>query len=227
MGRLETIRANKEGRRLVSIANRVFIGEGTIIGQKDNPSWGDELGTLPTFIGHECSIGNFCSISEGVYLSDRVKIGNNVVIRSGVRIAEDSVIGHGTVFEGDADIGRDTLIHSQCHITKGAKIGSQVFIAPYFVGANDPLCMRRKFMSGQPEFVPEGYEIGDGARIGIGAIVLPRVKIGTNAFVAAGSVVTKDVLPNSLVMGVPARFVRFLRSEECVVKGILIADALE
>ncbi len=162
-------------------------------------------------------MGNFCTISEGVELGDRVKIGNNVVIRSGVRIANDCVIGHGTVFEGDAEVGEDTLIHAQCHITKGAKIGRRVFIAPYFVGANDPICMRRKFMEGCPEFTPEAYEIGDGVRIGIGAIVLPKVVIGTNAQVASGSVVTRDVAPATLVMGIPARFVRSIPPREWAI----------
>ena len=144
----------------------------------------------------------------------RVKIGNNVVIRSGVWIKDDCVIGHGTVFEGEALVDADTLIHAQCHITKGARIGRRVFIAPYFVGANDPICMRRKFMKGQPEFSPEAYTIGNGVRIGIGAIVLPRVVIGKNAQIAAGSIVTRDVEPATLVRGIPARLIKRIPEEE-------------
>lgn len=141
-----------------------------------------------------------------------------MVIRAGVRIAEDCVIGHGTVFEGEAEVGEDTLIHAQCHITRGARIGRKVFIAPYFVGANDPICMRRKFMKGQPEFAPEPYTIGNGVRIGIGVIVLPRVIIGDNAQIAAGSIVTRDVEPGTLVLGIPARFIKRIPQEEWVIK---------
>lgn len=130
------------------------------------------------------------------------------MIRSGVWISDDCVVGHGSVFEGRAFVGKDTLIHSQCHITKGAEIGSRVFIAPYFVGANDPICMRRKFMYGQPEFDPVPYVIEDGVRIGIGVIVLPGVRIGRNALIAAGSVVTRNVKAETLVMGCPARVKR-------------------
>lgn len=165
------------------------------------------------YIGDDCSIGNCCSISEGVTIGNRVKIGNNVVIRSGVWLSDDCVIGHGTVFEGMAFVGEDTLIHAQCHITRGAQIGSKVFIAPLFVGANDPLCMRRKFIDGQPEFVPVPYCIGDGVRIGIGVVLLPGVVVGDNAQIAAGSIVTKDVAPGTLVMGVPAKFSRNVREK--------------
>lgn len=189
----------------------------TVIGRRDNPTRFDWEGTAPVKIGPESSIGNFCTISEGVTLGLRVKIGNNVVIRSGVRIADDCVIGHGTVFEGDAEVGKDTLIHAQCHITRGARIGRKVFIAPYFVGANDPICMRRKFMAGQPEFEPEPYTIGNGVRIGIGAIVLPRVIVGDNAQIAAGSIVTRDVEAGTLVRGIPARFIKRIPETQWVI----------
>lgn len=147
-----------------------------------------------------------------------MKIGNNVVIRSGVWLSDDCVVGHGTVFEGDAFVGEDTLIHAQCHITRGAWIGSRVFIAPMFVGANDPLCMRRKFMEGQPEFVPVPYVIEDDVRIGIGTILLPGIRIGKRAQIAAGSVVTRDVAPGTLVMGAPAKYVRHVE-ERVIVNG--------
>jgi acetyltransferase-like isoleucine patch superfamily enzyme len=195
-----------------SCGSNVWIGKYTVIGQVDNPTFENQSGKVPTKIGDDVSIGNCCTISENVIIGDRVKIGNNVVVRSGVRIGDDTVIGHGTVFEGDAVIGEDTLIHAQCHITKGATIGDRVFIAPLFVGANDPICMRRKFMKGQPKFEPTPYIIGDGVRIGIGVILLPGVKIGHDAQIAAGSIVTKDVSPKTLVMGVPAVFKKSLEN---------------
>jgi acetyltransferase-like isoleucine patch superfamily enzyme len=68
------------------------------------------------------------------------------------------------------------------------------------------------------EFLPREYrlgrvEIGRDVLIGANATVLPGVKIGDGAMVAAGSVVTRDVPPYSLVAGVPARVVRYLRPE--------------
>lgn len=213
---METLRENRKDSRLVQIDSSTYVGTFTVIGQKDNPTLDNWAGTLSTRIGKESSIGNFCTISENVFIGCRVKIGNNVVIRSGVKLSNDCVIGHGTVFEGDAEVGEDTLIHAQCHITKGAVIGRKVFIAPYFVGANDPICMRRKFMKGQPEFEPESYRIGDGVRIGIGVVVLPKVRIGNNAQIAAGSIVTRDVEPGTLVRGIPARYIKRIPEEDWV-----------
>jgi acetyltransferase-like isoleucine patch superfamily enzyme len=55
------------------------------------------------------------------------------------------------------------------------------------------------------EYAPEGAVIEDGVTLGAGVIVLPGVRIGKDSFVAAGAVVTKDVPPQSLVIGVPGR----------------------
>ncbi|MDY7540915.1 DapH/DapD/GlmU-related protein [Cryobacterium sp. 5B3] len=64
------------------------------------------------------------------------------------------------------------------------------------------------------ESISSKIVIGDGAWIGAGTIVLPGVAIGKGAVVAAGSTVTHDVLPNTLVAGVPARLVRQLDSSQ-------------
>jgi acetyltransferase-like isoleucine patch superfamily enzyme len=197
---------------IVEIGSNSYIGYFCVLGQVDNPNSNKNKGNKLTKIGNDCNIGNCVTISENVVIGDRVKIGNNVVIRSGVVLSDDCIVGHETVFEGDAFVDKDTLIHSQCHITKGVRIGKRVFIAPYFVGANDPLCMRRKFMEGQQEFIPEGYTIEDDVRIGIGAIVLPNVRIGRGALVGAGSVVTKEVSPGAIVMGVPAIFKKAVKN---------------
>lgn len=225
---METLRENKASFRFEhshvawsytqNLGDNVYIGNYTTIGQVDNPNAKSPSPSKPVKFGNNVSIGNCCSISEGVELGDKVKIGNNVVIRSGVIINKYCVIGHGTVFEGNAIVGENTLIHAQCHITKGVKIGNKVFIAPYFVGANDPRCLRRDLLDENPDFEPEGYIIEDGARIGIGAVILPNVIIGKNAQVGAGSLVTHNVEPGTLVMGIPAKLVRNISKEEWAVK---------
>jgi acetyltransferase-like isoleucine patch superfamily enzyme len=109
------------------------------------------------------------------------------------------VIGHLTVSEGDNSIGSDCLIHAQCHVTKGAIIEDKVFIAPGFIGANDPemVHMRRH----GKEFIPKGYTIKRGARIAIGVLVAPGVTIGSNAVIGIGAVIVKDVADNEIVYG--------------------------
>jgi acetyltransferase-like isoleucine patch superfamily enzyme len=94
------------------------------------------------------------------------------------------------------------------HITGNCRIGSNVFISVLVATANDNLVIGRRYR----EDDAIGPTIEDDATIGAGAVILPRVRIGRGAFVAAGSVVTRDVERLTLVMGSPARFVRKLKS---------------
>ena len=126
-------------------------------------------------------------------------------------IGSNCVIGHLTVFEGSSSVGDGTLIHAQCHITKGVTIGKNVFIAPFFVGANDKrMCHAREDM----EFKIEGYTIEDGARLAIGVTILPGVTIGSNAMIGAGSLITKDIPSNSIAYGTPARVIEEVPESE-------------
>jgi acetyltransferase-like isoleucine patch superfamily enzyme len=68
---------------------------------------------------------------------------------------------------------------------------------------NDPTAGRRP-----PDMDLRGPTLRRGCRIGGGAVLLPGVEVGAEAFVGAGAVVTRDVPPGALVMGVPARVVR-------------------
>lgn len=152
-------------------------------------------------MGKNVRVGMGTIIEANCTIGENTFIGHNCILRSGTIIGKDCVIGHLTVFEGDCQIGKETLIHAQCHITKGACIEDKVFIAPFFVGANTPRIVHgRKYpLSLDP------YVIKRGARIAVGVTVLPGVIIGEDSMVGAGSVVTKDVEPRTIVYGNPAR----------------------
>ncbi len=154
-------------------------------------------------IGKGTKISETAIIEENCAIGEDCFIGHYVVMRPGTIIGDRTMIGHLSVFEGDCVVGNDCLIHAQCHITKGAVIENQVFIAPGFVGCNDnDMLHQRRHIK---EFKPNGYRIGRAVRIGAGALVLPGVQIGENAVIGVGAVVTKNVAPYAVVFGSPSR----------------------
>ena len=87
------------------------------------------------------------------------------------------------------------------------QIGSHVFISALVATTNDNYLGQK----GYDEAFVKGPIIEDNVGIGAGANILPGVRIGTGSIVAAGAVVTKDIPPKKLVMGIPARIVRDLK----------------
>jgi len=153
-----------------------------------------------TTFGKNVKLGHGVIIEEGCEIGDNTYIGNYTVLRPGTKIGKDCVIGHLTVFEGDSVIEDRVLIHAQCHITKGVLIEEDVFIAPFFCGANT-----RRIKHGRKyelKIIP--YIIRRAVRIGIGVLVLPGVVIGENAQIGVGSIVTKHVPPREIWIGSPA-----------------------
>jgi acetyltransferase-like isoleucine patch superfamily enzyme len=167
------------------VSKRASIGEGTIIQDY-------------AIIEDDCEIGRSC------------RIGYHAVLRRETVLGDKSVFGTLSVSEGRNRIGSKTTIHSQCHITQGVEIGDSVFIAPFFVGANTPRIVHGR----NYPLVLEPFRIKFGARIGIGVTVLPKVTIGREALVGAGSLVTKDIPDYAVAHGRPARIVRMVPQEE-------------
>lgn len=139
------------------------------------------------------------------------KIGMNtriwqfVVVLDGATIGSDCNICSHVMIEGYVVIGDRVTVKSGVQIWDGMRIGHDVFIGPNVTFTNDKYPRSKVY--------PESFLstiIENGATVGAGAVILPGLTIGKNSMVAAGSVVTKDVLPGSMVMGNPARHVRFL-----------------
>jgi acetyltransferase-like isoleucine patch superfamily enzyme len=109
-------------------------------------------------------------------------------------------------------IGSRVKVMDNSHLTGNALIEDDVFISTGVTTTNDN-AMGRQPPAGA-DWTAAGPTIRRFATIGQGACILPGVEIGQNAIVAAGAVVTRDVLPETVVMGVPARVVRKLKPEE-------------
>jgi UDP-2-acetamido-3-amino-2,3-dideoxy-glucuronate N-acetyltransferase len=144
-----------------------------------------------------------CHIGSGT------RVWQFVVILAGARIGADCNVCANVLIEGDVQIGDRVTIKSGVQLWDGLRIKDDVFIGPNATFANDPFPR-----SGARAKAFVGTWIERGASIGAGAVILPGVTIGAGAMVAAGAVVTNDVEPRSLVMGVPARRVRWLTEAE-------------
>lgn len=124
-------------------------------------------------------------------------------VLSGARIGAHCSIGGGTEIGCRTVVGDHSRISANCFIPSDATIGRYVFVGPGVNMADD----RHPFVHQptDPPYTPEPPRIDDGAVIGLGAVLLPGVRIGKGAFVAAGSLVTHDVPAGIAVKGTPAK----------------------
>ncbi|MDJ0925028.1 MAG: acyltransferase [Acidimicrobiia bacterium] len=129
-------------------------------------------------------------------------------IRTGAMVGSQCVIGGGAYIDTGVRIGDLCKIQNQAQVFAPAKVGKGVFIGPGAILTND-----RNPRAVNPDRSPKsaadwdatGIKIRTGASIGAGAVVVAGVTVGEWAFVAAGAIVTRDVLAHELVAGVPAR----------------------
>jgi UDP-2-acetamido-3-amino-2,3-dideoxy-glucuronate N-acetyltransferase len=125
-------------------------------------------------------------------------------VLAGAVIGADCNVCDHTYIEGDVVIGDRVTLKSGVFLWDGLRIEDDVFIGPQATFTNDPMPRSR-----QP-FTLARTTICAGASIGAGAVILPGLTIGERAMVGAGAVVTKDVPPDAVVVGNPARVIRTL-----------------
>jgi len=157
-----------------------------------------------------------------VCISADVRLGQNVTLSKfinlyGCSVGDNTKIGAFVEVQKNAAIGNNCKISSHSFICEGVNIEDNVFIGHGVMFINDSY-PRATTKDGQlqteADWKIERTVVSKGASIGSGATILANVTIGENALVGAGSVVTKDVPPNAVVAGNPARVKRYLDSEE-------------
>lgn len=157
-----------------------------------------------TRLGDRVVVKPFACIYLDVHIGEDTLVGNHASIREGSRIGKRCVVGAYVDIQYDVILGDDVRILNQTQITGGTRIGSGTFIGPGVQTANDPYL----FHEDLDDYKDRGQVppvIGNKVFIGVGAIILPGVKIGDGARVAAGALVTRDVPAGATVVGSPAR----------------------
>jgi acetyltransferase-like isoleucine patch superfamily enzyme len=152
---------------------------------------------LPTKIGDHAIIRSGSIIYADTVIGRRFQCGHQVLIRAEVVIGDRCVVHHKCTLEGRLRIGDGVKIMAHVYVPSRTTIGNMVFIGPGTTFLNARFPMR--------EGTVQGPTIEDHVMIGGGVTICPGVTIGRGSFIAAGTVVNKDVPPNSLAMGVPAR----------------------
>lgn len=132
-------------------------------------------------------------------IGDDTRIWQFVVVLPGARIGSHANICSHCLIEGDVRIGDRVTVKSGVQLWDGLEVGNDVFIGPNATFTNDLLPR-----SGNREFERLRTVLEEGCSIGAAAVILPGLRIGRGAMVAAGAVVTKDVPPGALVKGNPA-----------------------
>jgi UDP-2-acetamido-3-amino-2,3-dideoxy-glucuronate N-acetyltransferase len=199
------------------VGHQVVIHDGTVIGddvriddhavlgkrpmKAANSATTREQELEPLALGDTCIVGTGVVLYRGARIDARVLIADLATVRENVTVGRGTIVGRGVTVENVCTIGRYCKLESECYITAYSTLEDRVFVAPGVVTSND------NFVGRTAERFKhfKGVTIRRGGRVGAGSVILPGIEIGADALVAAGSTVTKDVPPKTIVLGSPAR----------------------
>jgi UDP-2-acetamido-3-amino-2,3-dideoxy-glucuronate N-acetyltransferase len=153
------------------------------------------------------------TIAPTALIHPSARIGRGTKIWAFAQVAEhavvgrDCTIGNGAYIDRHVKIGNRVRIHNKALLYHGVIVEDDVFIGPGVCFTNDsyPTSRSTRNLKGKAWYVRTG------ASIGANATILPDLEIGENSIVGAGSVVTKNVPPNAIVCGNPARVLKRVR----------------
>ena len=202
----------------VQIGGNVVIHEGTVIGGEARLQDGAVIGKplalgqrsaasrqtpAPAEVGAGATVCAGAVVVEGAVVGDGAVIGDQAHVRERAVIGEQSVLGRGSAVDNDVRVGARVRIQTGCYLTAFSVVEDDVFVAPGVTLTNDDTMGRHG-----PGHELRGATLRRACRVGGGAVLVPGVEVGEEAYVAAGAVVVADVPPRAVVMGVPARVVR-------------------
>lgn len=142
---------------------------------------------------------------QSTTIGSGTRIWQYVVVLQGAVIGDDCNLCAHTLVEGDVVVGNRVTVKSGVFLWDGTRIEDDVFIGPNATFTNDPLPRSKNY----PQAF-SGITVKKGASIGANATLLPGITIGCGAMIGAGAVVTKSVSDYAVVVGNPAKVIRFL-----------------
>ncbi len=207
----------------VSFGAHVVVHSGTLIGDGCVIEDHAVLGKRPRLAGTSTARGGVgqlrlaervtvCAgavVLAGATVGEGAILGDQSFVRERSGVGAGSVVGRGSVVDNDVEVGARVRMQTDVYLSAFTVVEDDVFLGPGAITTNDDTMGRHG--SGTPL---RGATLRRACRIGGGAVLTPGVEIGEEAFVASGAVVTRDVPPRGVVMGVPARMVREVPDED-------------
>jgi acetyltransferase-like isoleucine patch superfamily enzyme len=183
----------------------VRLGEGSVVGAfviVGEPGRGAQAGEREVSIGPGALLRSHTVVYAPNRIGKRFQTGHGVLVREENEIGDDVSIGSGSVVEHHVRIGHRVRLHSNVFVPEYSILEDECWLGPNVVLTN-----ARYPASPQAKGDLRGPTVEVRARIGANATLLPGVRIGREALVGAGAVVTRDVAPGTVVAGNPARVV--------------------
>ena len=209
----------------VEIGTHVTIHDGTVVGDGCVLEDGAVLGKVPRLarrssaagrpapaparIGARVTVCSGAVLFAGATVGDEAILGDQSYVRERTVIGQRTVIGRGAAVDNDVRVGARCSVQTLVYLTAFSVVEDDVFVGPCAMTTNDDTMSRHG-----PEYALRGATLRRACRIGGGAVLVPGVVVGEEAFVAAGAVVTADVPARAFMVGMPARRVRDVADAE-------------
>lgn len=177
----------------VTVKSGTTIGANCILGEHTADWFSDHNEEVkPLVIGKNSVIRSGSIIYSENEIGNNFQMGHQVTIREKTKIGNNVSVGTLSDIQGNCEIGNYVRMHSNVHIGQLSKVDSFTWIYPYVVLTNDPTPPSNKFV---------GVHVKSFAVVATGSLIMPSIEIGQDSLVAAGAIVTKDVVDYAVVAG--------------------------
>jgi acetyltransferase-like isoleucine patch superfamily enzyme len=193
----------------VEIGEGTFIGPNCILGEPVAGFYRSSSGyeNPPLVIGKGSVIRSHSILYAGSQIGESLQTGHHVTIREKTTMGKNCSVGTYGDIQGEVEIGDYCRFHSNVHIGQYSIIKNYVLIFPNCVLTNDP--------HPPSDTCTKGPTLEDYCVISAGATLMPGIIVGKDSIVGANSLVSKDVNPEAVVMGVPARQLCTIHDIKC------------
>ena len=196
------------------IGNNVRIDDHAVLGKE--PMRAKAIAIRQSHDLSPLEIGDNTLVGAGATLYRGARIGKDALIADYASVREESsvgdltIVGRGAVVENRVTVGSRCKLETGAFISAYSEIGVGCLVGPQVTVTNDNYMGRTE----ERKQHYKGITIRDGGRVGANATLLPGRTIEPDGVAAAGSVVTRDIPPQKIVAGVPARYLRDVPKEQ-------------